>query len=73
VTGMSMTGMVKGTTSTVNETIISTTPDTTFRWDPSGQQWIFNLSTKNLPSNATFKYVITLNDNTTIQFQFGLK
>ena len=47
--------------------------DTTFRWDPSAQQWIFNLSTKNLPSNATFTYIINLNDGSMITFSFGLK
>src|SRR5207249_8509027 len=72
VTGMSMTGMAKGTQTSVNEPIVSTTPDTTFRWDPSAQQWIFNLSTKNLPSNATFTYIINLNDGSMITFSFGL-
>ena len=73
VTGMTLNTVAKGTVTSVNETIVSTTPDTSFRWDPSGQQWIFNLSTKSLPSNTTFVYVISLNDGSTIQFQFGLK
>jgi len=73
VTGMMLTGTVKGTTGSVNESIVSTTPDSSFRWDPTAQQWIFNLSTKNLPSNATFTYVINLNDGSNITFQFGLR
>src|SRR5439155_2710980 len=28
---------------TVNEVVDSTTPDTAFRWDPTAQQWIFNI------------------------------
>ena len=60
-------------TGTVNEAIVSTTPDTAFRWDSSGQQWIFNLNTKNLSGSWTYAYRITLNDDTTIEFRFGLK
>jgi hypothetical protein len=73
VTGMMLTGSLRGTVTSVNETIVSTTPDSSFRWDPTGKQWIFNLSTKSLPSNATFTYVINLNDGSNITFQFGLK
>ena len=62
-----------GTSTGVNETIVSTTPDTAFRWDATGQQWIFNISTKNLNANRTYIYVITLNDGSTITFRFGLK
>jgi hypothetical protein len=38
-----------------------------------GFQWIFNISTKNLTANKTYYYVVTLNDGSTITFQFGLK
>ncbi len=62
-----------GTSTGVNETIVATTPDTAFRWDATGQQWIFNVSTKNLSANRTYIYVITLNDGSTITFRFGLK
>ncbi|HYS96905.1 MAG TPA: YDG domain-containing protein, partial [Candidatus Dormibacteraeota bacterium] len=62
-----------GASTGVNEAIVSTTPDTAFRWDASGQQWIFNVSTKNLSANRTYIYVITLNDGSTITFRFGLK
>ncbi len=58
---------------TVNEPVDSTTPDTVFRWSATDQQWIFNINTKNLSANTTYVYLITLNDGTTIQFQFGLK
>jgi hypothetical protein len=57
----------------VNEAPDSTTPDTAFRWDPTGQLWIFNISTKSLSKNNTYVYLITLNDGSTIQFQFGLR
>jgi hypothetical protein len=32
----------------IDENPVSTTPDTTFRWDPTSQQWIFNINTENL-------------------------
>jgi len=56
-----------------NEPALSTTPDTAFRWSASDEQWIFNISTKNLAKNKTYVYRITLNDGTAIIFQFGLK
>jgi len=62
-----------GTINEVDEAVTSTTPDTTFRWDPTAQQWIFNMDTKNLSANMTYVYRITLNDNSTIDFRFGLK
>jgi sugar lactone lactonase YvrE len=51
----------------------STTPGNAFRWDSTNQQWVFNLSTKNLSSNVTYVYQINLNDGTNIQFQFTVK
>jgi hypothetical protein len=57
----------------VNEEVVSTTPDTQFRWDSEEQQWIFNLATKNLSSLKTYYYRITLNDGTSIEFRFGLR
>jgi hypothetical protein len=52
----------------------STTPDTTFRWSSApDSQWIFNINTKGLAANSTYVYQITLNDNSVIQFQYGLK
>jgi hypothetical protein len=41
---------------TVDEGVISTTPDANFRWDPSAQQWIFNISTKPLAAGRTYIY-----------------
>ena len=58
---------------TVNEDVDSTTPDTAFRWSASDQQWIFNVSTKKLTANKTYVYKISLNDGSWISFQFGLK
>ena len=60
------------TTNQVDETVDSTTPDVAFRWDPTGQQWIFNISTKPLNVHSTYVYQIKLNDGSTIMFQFGL-
>ena len=49
-------------------------PDTyVASWDATGQQWIFNMSTKALNGNSTYIWLITLNDGSTIQFQFSLK
>ncbi len=58
---------------TANEDVISTTPDTAFRWDSSGQQWIYNISTKLLSAGNTYYFRISLNDGSTIDFHFGLK
>jgi hypothetical protein len=62
-----------GTVGPLDETVVSTTPDTAFRWSSTDQQWIFNINTKNLQSSKTYTYEITLNDNTKISFKFGLK
>jgi len=60
-------------TATVEDAVASTTPDAAFRWDPSAQQWIFNITTKGMTSDNTYAYAITLNDGSTIGFSFGLK
>jgi hypothetical protein len=73
VMGFTAASQAGTATATVNETIVSTTPDTAFRWDPTAQQWIFNISTKNLKANTTYMYDVALNDGTHIRFQFGLK
>ena len=52
---------------------VSTTPDTEFRWDPGDQQWIFNLSTKDLAAGATYVYSIGLADGSSIEFTFGVR
>lgn len=67
-----LTQIIAGTVSTtVNETPVSTTPDTAFRWD--GSQWIFNLNTKNLSAGQTYVYRVTLKDGSYIDFKFGLR
>ena len=74
VASFKLVQVIAGTTSsTVNEDVVSTTPDTAFRWSASDQQWIFNINTKNLTVGNTYVYNITLNDSSVIAFQFGLK
>jgi YVTN family beta-propeller protein len=73
VTSFDLTQIIAGTVTNVDETVSSTTPDSAFRWDPSGQQWIFNISTSNLSAGQTYVFTITLNDGTAIMFQFGLR
>lgn len=77
VTAFNLSQIINGTVTTnVDEAPVSTTPDTSFRWDPTGQQWIFNISTKSAPvnkANQTYVFQITLNDGTSINFQFGLR
>lgn len=74
VSSFLLTQIVSGTVTTNVEDIVDTNnPDTAFRWDPTGQQWIFNISTQNLTANFTYIYTITLNDGTTISFQYGLR
>jgi hypothetical protein len=64
---------ISGTVSaTVDESVISTTPDSSFRWDSTAQQWIFNISTKPLSAQTTYVYSIGLNDGSTIFFRYGL-
>jgi hypothetical protein len=66
--------IVSGTaTLTPNEAVDSTTPDTAFRFDPSGGQWIYNISTKNYNAGSTYFFQISLNDGTYINFDFGLR
>jgi hypothetical protein len=60
-----------GVVSNVNEVVRSTTPHDEFR--AGARQWIFNISTKKLTAGNTYVYLITLNDGSTIQFQFTLK
>jgi MBG domain-containing protein len=84
VSSFRQTGIYKGTLTSVDESVTSTNSDTAFRWDSTGQQWIFNLSTSGLLVGNTYVYTITLNDGTIVtgttdagagnaSFQFGLK
>jgi hypothetical protein len=69
-----LTQVIAGTTTTdVSVDPTSTTPDAAFRWDASGRQWIFNLSTKPLASHTTYVFRIGLADGSAIDFRFGLK
>ena len=56
-----------------NEEPVSTNPHTAFRWSEDDRQWIFNLNTKNLSAGKTYTYRISLADDTSIDFKFGLK
>jgi hypothetical protein len=63
------TGLVGG----VDEAVISTNPDTSFRWSPADRAWVFNLATSNLASGSKYTYYIPLIDDTNIFFTFGVK
>ena len=76
VKGYGLVAAASSPTITVDEDIYSTTPDTAFRWDSTGQQWIFNQSTKNnatLQAGVTYYFAINLNDGSSIYFQYALK
>ena len=77
VTGYGLVAAADSPAITVTEDTYSTTPDTAFRWDSTGQQWIFNQSTKNngtLSKTGTMYYfAIHLNDGSWIYFQYNLK
>lgn len=51
--------------------VLSNTANVVFR--SGNNQWIFNIDTSNLTAGNTYVYLITLNDGSTIQFQFALK
>jgi hypothetical protein len=74
VTGGSLTMLsaVRGTVTIANETAIIDIPDVAFRWDPSGQQWIFNMATSNLESGTTYSFSINLKVGN-IPFRVGVK
>jgi hypothetical protein len=75
VTSFRLVGIMVGlTTNGVDEAVVSTNPDMAFRWDPTAQQLIFNINNKSLgPANQTYYFMITLNDGSTIPFNYGLK
>jgi hypothetical protein len=73
VTNFNITAAAGGTGPGDVVDIQSTTPDAAFRWDPTSQQWIFNLSTKNLGAGITYTFKIDLNDGTNIIFRLGVK
>jgi YDG domain/Galactose oxidase, central domain len=57
---LTMLSTVRGTIDNVNETSGTDIPDAAFRWDSSGQQWIFNMATSNLSSGSTYAFRINL-------------
>ena len=74
VAGFHLIGVISGTSSTsMDGSVASTSPDAQFRWDATNQQWIFNISTRGLAAGNTYIYQVLLNDGTTITFQFGLR
>ena len=74
VTSFDLVKKMQGTNEAlVTEDVVSTTPDTTFRWSSTDQQWIFNLNTKNLTAGYTYYYEIGLSDTSTIAFHFYVK
>jgi hypothetical protein len=69
---LTMLSAVRGTIDNINETSGTDIPDVAFRWDASGQQWIFNMGTNNLSSGNTYLFRINL-ANGSIQFVIGVK
>ncbi len=68
------TQRIAGTESFVNEvSVASTTADAQFRWDPTAQQWIFNISTKGFTKDSTYAFEVRLKDGSAIPFAFGVK
>ncbi|PYT52123.1 MAG: hypothetical protein DMG43_12675, partial [Acidobacteria bacterium] len=65
-----------GTVTNVDETNITSTNSLYWNFDPTGQQWIFNIGTKTgavSSPNTTYWLEIDLNDGSKILFEFGLK
>ena len=74
VTSLRIIQTITGTVSTtVDLPADSRTPDSTFRWDPTAQQWIFNLDTSGLSAGTTYVFRIGLADGSNIDFRFGLR
>ena len=57
---ITMLGAVRGTIDNINESGVTDVPDVAFRWDASGQQWIFNMATSNLVSGTTYQFKINM-------------
>jgi uncharacterized protein YhfF len=76
ITGFVLYQINSGVIAPVDESVDNSTNDLGWRFDPTGQQWIFNMSTKTAPqniANRTYYYRISLNDGSTIMYNFGLK
>ena len=63
------------TTSTVNEDSFATTGDSgsTFRWDASGQQYIYNWNTASTQGGYYWKIGVKLDDGQTYYTEIGLR
>src|SRR6185437_1318701 len=71
---VTMLSAARGTVTIVNEIGDTSIPDVAFRWDSSGQQWIFNMATTNLVSGTTYAFRINLAyDPQSIVFVVGVK
>jgi hypothetical protein len=71
---LTMLSAVRGTIDNVNESGITDVPDVAFRWDSSGQQWIFNMGTSNLTAGQTYQFRINLAYGPqSIPFMIGVK
>ena len=69
-----MLSAVRGTIDNINEIGGTDIPDVAFRWDASGQQWIFNMATNNLTSGSTYAFRINLAyAPASITFMVGVK
>ena len=74
VSSFYLTAIRTGTVTDVVQDVVDTNnPDAAFRWDPTAQQWIFNISTGNLTASSTYVYTIILNDGSVISFRYGLR
>lgn len=51
-------GLVRGFTLSSGAAPGSTTKDTAFRWDPTAQQWSFNLATRALPPSPQLQILL---------------
>jgi hypothetical protein len=67
-----MLGAVRAQMTIVNEASANDIPDAAFRWDASGQQWIFNMGTTNLEAATAYTFRINL-ANGSIVFKVGVK
>ena len=53
VSKFSLTKIISGTVTSVDETVSDTSSDTAFHWDATNQQWVFNIGTTTLVANST--------------------
>jgi hypothetical protein len=65
--------MKGGTDGDAPEDVADQLEDTNFHFDAENQWWICNIRTRELERGFTYAYTLTLNDGSTLQFQFGLK